>query len=149
MRPIAGLGILLAVVATAVGCGSGGDQPPTKAEFVAEADAICKRGTTQIRHEYEAFVAKPDAATSASGRERGTEIGVKILLPTVLSQTEDLRELMPPEGDERQVTAILDAFETGVKSGLAHPQTLFGVNYPLDRANSLAQRYGFKVCGQP
>jgi len=148
MRLMAMLAGVVAIAAIATGCGSGGSDPLTKAEFIEQADRICKEGSNQIRKEYEAFAKQHNTAKTGVSQEQGTEIGLQILLPNVQSQTEELRELEPPEGDEAQVAAMLDALEAGVEEGNQNPKSLLSSNYPLSKGNQLAQKYGFKVCGQ-
>jgi hypothetical protein len=146
MRLTAALVGVLALAAIASGCGSGGDERLTKAEFIEQADAICKQANNRIRKEYEAFV-KENVGQNGVSRAQGTEVGENILLPNVQSQAEEVRELEPPEVDEDQIAAMLDAFEAGVRKGREEPKSLFSADYPLDEANAMAHKYGLKVCG--
>ena len=60
-----------------------------------------------------------------------------------------IRDLTPPEGDEDQITAIVDAADQGIDEIEADPAALTqGDENPLAEASRLASEYGMKACGQ-
>jgi hypothetical protein len=150
------VGILVSCMALAVfaiGCGSGsgsGDEDSlTKAEFIAQGDAICKKIKKKAQTEYNKAAAKYLEEGNSPSRARGTELAEQFLIPGREAQVEALRDLSPPSDDEDQVSAMLDAGEEGVEKAEEDPQTMFiSTENPFEEANELAQEYGLKVCGQ-
>jgi hypothetical protein len=147
MRLMAVLTGVLAMVAIATGCGGGDSERLTKAEFIEQGDAICEQSNNQIRKEYEAFAKSNEVKEAELTNAQGAEIGGQILLPNMQTQAEELRELNPPEADEKQIVKMLDALEAGIAKARDEPKSLIGADYPFAETNELAQKYGFKVCG--
>jgi hypothetical protein len=72
------------------------------------------------------------------------------VVPEIQGQIDGIRALTPPEGDEDEVAAILDAAREGVDELEQDPSAVgpgTGAG-PFEEANRLAQEYGLKVCGQ-
>jgi hypothetical protein len=67
--------------------------------------------------------------------------------PATEDGLDDIRALTPPEGDERQVDAILDAAEAAVAAVGERP-SLFVTGSPFAEANTLTAEYGLRVCGR-
>jgi hypothetical protein len=137
MRLTAVLIGVLALAAIAAGCGSGGSDPLTKAEFIEKADAICTQARNRIKKE----------SAAVTKEAQGAEVSEKIVLPNVQIQAEELRDLEPPEADEDQIEAMLDRLEAGVEKGRQEPESLLSADSPLIKANEMAEKYGLKVCG--
>ena len=106
---------LLALVA--VGCGSSDDDTGsteseatlTKAEFVKQANAICKAGNDEI-----------EAAIEEDGEPKneaeGEEFIEETVLPAVANQVEEISELGYPEGkDGEEAEAIVASAEENVE----------------------------------
>jgi hypothetical protein len=66
---------------------------------------------------------------------------------TTEDELDDIRALTPPEGDERQVDAILDAAEAAV-AVVGERRSRFVTGSPFAEANTLAAEYGLRVCGR-
>lgn len=144
---------LVAIAAIAAGCGSSSDNggpPPTKAEFISQADAICKQGNTEIESDFEAFAKKNGLGENEEpSKAQQVEFSETVLVPNVKNQTEELRALEAPSGDEGEISAMLDSLDEGVEETEADPEALFKSQLdPFGPANKMAQQYGFKVCGQ-
>ena len=137
----------LAAGAIVAGCGGddddGGD-PLTKQEFVTQADQICIDGDAKI--------SKEATKTFAQGQPSTDEQVAFIedtVAPATQAQIDGIRELTPPEGDEDQVTAILDSADEGIDEIESDPAALTeGGSNPLGEASQLASEYGMKACGQ-
>jgi hypothetical protein len=136
-----------ALVAT--GCGDDDEStatgasgvPPSREEFIAEADAICRRYLSELdRAAAEAFRGR----TSAKDLERYIS---DEFAPATEDELAEIRALTPPEGDEEDVDAILDAAEGAVEAVGDNP-SLFATGSPFAEANRLASEYGLRVCGQ-
>lgn len=114
----------------------------TKAEFVAQANAICAESNKTIdAAEKEAFSGGQPTQADADAFINDT------LLPEVESQINDIEALPVPEGEEDQVSAILDAANKGLEEGKADPSALQGNGDPFAEANKLANAYGMTECG--
>jgi hypothetical protein len=144
---------VVAIAAIVAGCGSSDDESSslTKAQFVAQADAICKAGNAEIESEFEAFAKKNNIDENEEpSKAQKVELSETILAPNVTNQAEEIRALEAPSGDEDEVSAMLDSLDEGVEEVEANPQAPFESKQPnpFGPANKLAQEYGLKVCGQ-
>jgi len=136
--------LLSVTVLFAAGCGgdddSSSDEPaPTKAAYIADADAICEAGQS----DFEAIV--KDLPNDIEAPESQAAISDEIV-PLYRDQIEQLRALTPPEGDEEATARIYDAVEEAVDETEANPSALDEVA-TFEEANNLAIDYGLKVCG--
>ena len=124
------------VVALAVGsAGCGGDDGPTKAEFVQDANAVCKRHYVKIS----AAAAKLLAGGKLpSPREFGT-LAQGTIIPEYSAQIAELRKVDAPEEQAQAYDAWLDdsqALKTKLEGNPAliqKPQELATVNGQADR----------------
>lgn len=102
--------------ASAAGCG--GDEEtapaPTRQEFVAQADAICRSAeqdlTAQSR-DLGFYV--PDGLD-----EEEAEFIEQEVIPFYQGQIDEIRELTPPTGDEERIEEALSAAERGLAADL-------------------------------
>lgn len=138
----------LAIAAALViaGCGSGGDSssPLTKAEFLKQGDGICKEAIAKVSNELEKVDASGEstAGTSIPG---GTELISSVFAPAVTTMAEELGALVPPQGDAKEVRAIIVAFEKGVREAEANPEAALGKS-TFTGGGELAGAYGLKTC---
>lgn len=118
----------------------------TKVQFIKLGDAICGRSFQTRSSELLKFARKVKSET----RETAERAVSEIFLPTYhreLKELEALAESGTPEGDEAQVTAIIEAFGESVKEAEENPLVVVaGGNEPLEEARALAGEYGFKDC---
>lgn len=121
----------------ASGCGgSGSSDPLTKAEFVEQANSICRDAATERSEELR------DAADGDPGL---AELATAALTPTQ-EMLEELGELSPPAGDAAKVAAILKAFKAGVAEVEADPTDPTVAMAAFPEASSLAEGYGLTDC---
>lgn len=149
------LWMLVLVLATgliAAGCGDddddgddGGDAP-TKEEFIAEADQICSDGDAEIEAAAEETFGQSDRPPTPEEQEA---FASETVIPNIEEQVNGVDELTPPEGDEDEIQAIVDAANEGLDAGRDDPSvfTEQGGEDPLAEASGLAQDYGLKACG--
>lgn len=152
-QQVAALGSFLAAACLAASCGSSG---PTKAEFVAHADAICQRtDALQRAAKHKFWVLHPGVLGTSlyqlealGWREDVVEYAV---LPQVREEAKKLGKLTAPSGDEETVAVIVKALEKAVHEGEAKPVTLAHKDAvgPFGGAERLARAYGFKACADP
>ena len=136
------------------GCGGGEESsttstttsggPLTKEQFLARGNAICRTGTYEIDQAADRVFTgrKPSAAQLQQFAD--------LAVPAVQAQIDGIRALAPPEGDEDQVSAILDAAQQGNDKVEADPSLLAAGQEgddPYDQANELASDYGLTECG--
>jgi hypothetical protein len=132
------LGAVLAMLALgATGCG-GGTGTLSRADFVKQANAICKRRTAQI------------AMTEARHR-RSFRAGVTAALPLIVKSEEELRALKPPaelKGRYDELIAIERAQLQRIRQALAgHPSRGGDPGNELHRQASLRTELGLGGCG--
>ena len=142
--PLAALAVAVTVAASGGGSSS---SAPSKSEFIKRADAICVKGS----HAQDAL---PQPASNA-------ELAgyVKHVYAIERGVVQDVRGLQPPSGDASTINSMLDsvdralAFESDVEAA-AMGGDQSAVNNAqakgakdLNKANTIATRYGFKACG--
>jgi hypothetical protein len=128
----------------AAGCGGGSDDDSlTKAEFIKQADAICKKAHDGFDKAFnQAF---PDGQPTQAQLNK---FATSTLVPGVQGEIDDVSELEPPAADQDQVDAILEAEQTGVDKVKANPAILSPSvkEDPLAKGQQLAKDYGMKEC---
>jgi hypothetical protein len=135
------VGAMLALTLIAGGCGSSDsddDAALSKAEFVLDANAICETagdvdpgralGEHPSRTEFARFV-------------RG------VLVPTIQAEVDRIRALTPPQGDEEEISAILDSAQAAIDEVQAHPGAVNARPNPFRESTRLAHAYGLDACG--
>jgi hypothetical protein len=169
LRAVVRLGLVATWLALTAGCGSSGSaststpaaSAPTKATFIAKADAICTTARTQLNAQQtvvNAKVAAEEANDTATNRHAlGDAVTQDIAIASPL--LDQLRTLEPPAGDRVIIGKYLSAvagqitlyqqFVTAVENNDA--QAIQTVSQQIQQgkasAKGLAQGYGFKVCG--
>jgi hypothetical protein len=141
----------LAVVVTSVGCGGGTSL--TKAEFIKQADAICRKADAKKQAALEAYLLKvgtgPEKPMTLAQSEYQTK---NVLLPPIRSAGRQIENLGAPDGEEDQVSAITKNLEQAIekteeeaeirrKTGKAGQ-----FNDAFLKTAKLAKEYGFKTC---
>jgi hypothetical protein len=122
-----------------------GGEPPSKEEFIVEADAICKQGDREINQ-----AGRETFGEEQPSQEEQEQFVTATVLPNIQGQLDGIRALTPPEGDEDEVAAILEAAQTAVDEAEQDPSALTqagGGSDPFAEANRLAQDYGLTNCG--
>lgn len=129
-----------------------GADTPTKAEFIAEGDAICKKNEAKLDPLF-------DELFSGGGPDPAK---LKELLPKISAQlktvTRDLRETEGPADGEKIVAEAMNDIDKGIASMDAAAaeaakgnedagETLFAGFENFEKADEKARTYGFKVCG--
>jgi hypothetical protein len=130
------LGLVLA------GCG-GGDDNLTKAEFIKQADAICKQGNQRINAAAKDVFTTKQEPSQAQLKQFATET----LIPDVQGQVDEVRALNEPSDDEAQVNEFLDSAQSELDKGKKDPLYMT-TDKSFSKANQLGKQYGFKVCAQ-
>jgi hypothetical protein len=131
-----------AALTGAWGCGSGGDSTSslTKKQFLAKADKFCEEGEREQLELASKYMKQHPGAEEE-------EMVIPAGLPPLQKQTEKIKALPAPEGDEAEVEAMIKAFEKGLKDTEANPQDLLAsASNPFKEADKLAAKYGLTTC---
>jgi hypothetical protein len=142
-----------ALAALVAGCGGGSDdtstggQALTKAEFIKQGDAICKKSNAQIEEEANEFAEENGIDKNNPEQAQEEEVIATIVAPAVRSQAEAIAALGAPSGEEETVDTLVAAVEEGTEKMEADPKAVFEGKDPLVKGSKLAKEFGFKVCG--
>lgn len=145
-----GAGALVAAVLLA-GCGGDEDSAGasiSKEEFIAKADAICKRSNKRMEAAFGKFL-KDNPGLTKPDDPKFQPLVTDVMVPSLKQEIQELRELGVPDGDEEKVDAMISALEEGLETAENNPQvvtgsssdTIFGI------ASRIAGEYGLKTCG--
>jgi len=139
--------ILLPVLAASLlaGCGGSDEDPPTKAAFIKQADAICL-GTDGKQEEALEAENKKTPLEQLSQAEFKKVI-VKVGFPPLDEEVEELEELTAPEGDEEEFSELVGDVEEAVEKAKADPESLSETSTsPFRSVDERGKDYGFKEC---
>jgi len=133
--------LLLVPVALIIGVGCASSDTPSKAEYISQADAICRDADKALNQKIqETFGAKPPTP------EQINAFSAKEAIPNLEDQLAALRALTPPEGDEETTTEIYDALEEGIAQ-LKEDPTVEEAPAAFQVANKQAREFGLVACG--
>jgi hypothetical protein len=136
-------GALLAVAIA--GCG-GGDEATslTRAEYIKRANALCETKREERNDAIAAAIKGRDQRKLLPLEKR--EQLVLAILPSYAEVGQMLDALGPPEGDEKEVEAIVKAIEDAVRDVKADPQAALESTRQFYKANKLTTEYGLTGC---
>ena len=142
------IGSIVGIVAVAFapvisGCGGGGGDSLTKAEFAKKADEICRRGESERAEAIQAV------SQEFSGKKITAADQEKVVLkalPSYEKEAERIAELGAPEGAEKKAEALVEAMEEAAENVKADPGTATTGSIPFKKANELAEDIGAKGC---
>ncbi len=146
------LALIAALVVALLGAGCGGGSSSSgesisKEEFVAKADAICKRSNERMEAGFGKILKDAKSLTKPSKAEYEMLVS-EVMVPNLKREVAELRALGIPDGDEERVDAMLSALEEGEETAERNPKAVtassdavFGI------ASRIAGEYGLEVCG--
>jgi hypothetical protein len=122
----------------------------TKAQFIKQADAICKAGSKEIEDETEAYAKENGIDVSKEPTDKQKEeLVVEVIVPNIAGQADKIGALGAPSGEEDQVDEILTGIETAAAETSDDPSIVIsGKEGAFADVNKLAQDFGLEVCGQ-
>jgi hypothetical protein len=138
----------LAVAMVVTGCGGGDSSTAsiTKAKFIKQADAACKKGEEEIQKNFAVYVKKHKVEKPTE--DDYAELIEVVLLPSAEQEIDDIRALGAPSGDEDQVEALLEAREASLEKAQAEPKLVIQNSKKIfGEASQMADEYGLKDCG--
>jgi len=147
-----GRGIAIGVVASALlagGCGGGGDETVlTKAEFVAQANAICQRAVDAKGKAIEVAFAQQRKSGKPIDAATEERLLTDVALPPIDQMVEELSSLPLPSDDER-ASAVVDDLRKAVDEAQADPHAVVsGETNLFPRALAEAKAYGLRWCSE-
>lgn len=139
--------LLAALSLLFAGCGGGGDGTSslTRAQFIKEGNAICKKSEEEKAKALRALIAKVDPKKQFS-MERKEQLVRTVIIPPYEQTIEDLKGLGAPEGDEEKVEEITQEMEKVAKEVKADPSVAVTSVEQFEKANKLATDYGLTNC---
>jgi hypothetical protein len=168
VRRIAPLVLLISVLAA--GCGGGSKEtttqvataddgePPSKADYVGLADAICRNHQSR-REDLESQAGELGPLTSKAKARQVASL-LREESANRRDEVQELRDLQPPAADAAQVDAVLSLLsaETAVLDKWANAydelddvairRLQIRLGLTAGKATERARAYGFEVCGQ-
>jgi hypothetical protein len=142
----------LAAVGLLTGCGgssddassaSEGSSPPlSKAAFIKQADAICKKADQKQK------AAVKNLKSNASQAEIEKFV-LKTALPPIFDEVDEISELNAPAEDQAKIDKLLQEIEEAAEKAEADPSTVLKGSGPFVPVEKPAADYGFKVCNSP
>ncbi|HEX5592855.1 MAG TPA: hypothetical protein VFX35_05860 [Solirubrobacterales bacterium] len=142
LRRIAAIGMGIAALAFA-GCGGSSEETLTKAQFVEQANKICRAGENKRAKRVNELL-EEQASKKPSAKPKDDIIFDVIAIYE--ETTGELSELGKPEGEEEKVDAIVEAMEEAADRVHANPQSALTGDLPFRKANKLAEDYGLDSC---
>jgi hypothetical protein len=134
---------------------------PTKDEYIAQGDAICadvQAEAAELRRRAQELQAQSDRLPKAEFLERAASFWGEQIRVTETFRGQ-LAELDPPPGDEERVRRFLESIDDGLAVAREIQATLEDgeevttsaveeYGRTVVRGNTLAQAYGFEICGR-
>jgi hypothetical protein len=136
---------VLALAGIAAGCGGGDDGDSlTKAEFVDQASKICLNINKETQKNLEAAAKTQEGVPPSKNSEE--QLVNNIVIPALQKQSEELKELGVPEGDEDQVEAITAELDSVIQSAEENPVGVAAEADPFLDVDQLMKDYGLEAC---
>jgi hypothetical protein len=117
----------------------------TKAELIAQADAICEEADKKQEAALKAYLKKnPNAESDPKGK---VQLVKQAGLPPIRTEVEEIAALGAPAGEVDQVQSIVDGLQQALEEGEKNPESLLGNSpNPFEASGKQAAKYGFKAC---
>lgn len=138
-------GVLLISFIVLSGCGESGssaDEPAlSKAAYLKRADAFCQKAETeQLKLILTYRKLHPDAEEVELVKPAG--------LPPLEKQIRQIEALGEPTQDASQIEAWISEFEAALNTVRKKPASIIDLAHtnPFQKADKLAEEYGFKYC---
>jgi hypothetical protein len=116
----------------------------TKSQFLAKANAICKKGNQAVQSAGQQQFPKSGGKPSSSELQA---FATKTVIPNIQEQITAIKALPAPSGDQAKVTQIVDAAQAALNKAKANPSSITGNGPgPFKKTNTLARAYGLTTC---
>lgn len=144
--------VFAAALLTYAGCGGGSSDDQTdsltRAQFIAQVNAICATTEKKAQTEYVAYVRRNNVPASGGGlNAKAADFMSSVVAPLYQNEIEQISSLGIPDGDKKEIGSILDAMRQGLNKGQDEPLAFIrGENTSLVKASKLAGAYGLTSC---
>jgi esterase/lipase len=146
-------GVLVGLVALGVvvgGCGGGGDSSSTvtKAEFVKQADTLCAERQKEWKAALASYNQQVQERNATNKLQVQEEIATNLLeeemIPSLNKQLEAMEALPAPEGDEAQVSKMLDNLSKELEKVEGEKNVVYGIakSHDFEKFEEEAKKYG-------
>lgn len=137
--------VLAAAVLIFAGCGGGGDETTalTKAEFVKQANAICKEAEQERLNEVKRVIATVDPDGTKQERDKAVQ---DVFVDPYEGAAEEIESLGAPSGDGAKIEALTDAMKASLRKVEKNPRLVGRSNIQFAESNKLANDYGLTNC---
>lgn len=142
--------ILLLVFALALLAGCGGDDEEsslTKAQFVQQGDAICKKQNKKKDADLTKAFREFEKKGKSSGGNAEEELIADVALPPIAEMTEELADLGLPQEQEELAGKFISEMEKAVAEVEEDPSRALE-GEPFEGAKENATKLGFSACSQ-
>jgi hypothetical protein len=131
------------------GGASGEAATSAKAEFIQQANTICKGTKKDFEREAEPFIEEVNKNPPKPTEDPPEEtLVVTILVPNFQNQIDEIGSLSPPSGDEEEIDAFLDALQETIDDASEEPATFVKNGGSFGQAPKLAKAYGLSGCAE-
>jgi hypothetical protein len=149
-RLVLSVAALAAFVSLLAGCGGGGgdESALSKAQFIKQADTLCKKMDTRLYAKLQRIGRLyPEGGSQQVVLEKFL---LGVILPEIQQEARELGDLPAPKGDEENIQAITSKIEAGIENAEDDPtSTVTDLRGPFSAAIKSATEYGFEVCNEP
>jgi hypothetical protein len=126
----------------ATGDGTGAGAAPSREEYIAQADEICRKA----EEEFTKAVEQGFEGQSPNQEEVGAALETAFT-ENLEGQLGDLRALTPPAGDEQALAAMYESLELAIQEIADDPSSLASPSRAMKDASRRARAYGLEQCG--
>ncbi|HMI82054.1 MAG TPA: hypothetical protein VK480_09735 [Solirubrobacterales bacterium] len=155
--PLAALALIAALIAG--GCGDSAnsdDQALTKKQFVRLTEGFCNKEYRAEERDMEKYADEHGLLFGGGEPWEQEVLNEAVVFDYVRDKIAYFKSLPAPEGDEKEVRAMIEAFEDGLEKSEENPAALAearpGKNPPSDywdASYETTSSYGPWLCGQP
>lgn len=149
------LATVLLISALIAGCGDDGSAEGdtietsslNKAQFTKRANEICEQGSAPILELLTTYIQENESGVQDE-EELTAEAIKEVGLPILEDQFDAVEDLGAPQGDARQIEALLMALREGLVAAEQRQKMTLTTNIEPDfrRAGKLARQYGIEGC---
>jgi len=132
---------------TLVSCGGSEEAatPLTKAQFIKQGNAICRKNLKENEKALGAAVEQLAAKKIDPSSQKGAEELAAAAIPPMSDLTQRMADLSPPSKDEAVVNQMVEQFESGVEEMEEDPRAAIKSN-SFQGAGETAREFGLTAC---
>ncbi|HVD40402.1 MAG TPA: hypothetical protein VNC16_05305 [Solirubrobacterales bacterium] len=145
------MAFIVAVSVLAAGCGNGDSETgaaepqQSKAQFLQQANAICRQGLEEKERKLVAVVEKEGKSPLEGDSTQLEKLFISVVVPVYGDLISELTSLSPPTKDSARVERTWNEYEAALEEAEADPSKVVGENV-FDSANEASAQYGMDAC---